>query len=259
MAAGERTYRQDYRMIAKDGRVVWFHDESVLIDDDDGRPVDVAGIMVDITDQKAAEQRVREAEERHRALVEHIPAIVYAEGLDASPEDSLRESAGGTDPRDTPPISGGGRRTSGSCTCTPTTSPSVIEINDRVNESGATFLAEYRFRAADGSYRWLRDEAVRVHDDDGLPLFWQGVMLDITDQKRAQQDLRDADERYRAVVEHIPAVVYTEAPDADPAKFYISPQVDRSVRLHGRGVDLDRRTSGVDRIHPDDAGGGRRR
>ncbi len=42
----------------------------------------------------------------------------------------------------------------------------VVEINDRVNESGATFLAEYRFRAADGSYRWLRDEAVRVHDDE---------------------------------------------------------------------------------------------
>ena len=121
-----------------------------------------------------------------------------------------------------------------------------------MNESGATFLAEYRFQAADGSYRWLRDEAVRVHDDEGLPLFWQGVMLDITDQKRAQQDLREADERYRAVVEHIPAVVYTEAPDADPAKFYISPQV---TDLFGYTAEEWTWTTDFwrDRIHPDDA------
>ena len=175
-------------MIAADGRVVWFHDESVLVIDERGEPSMWQGIMVDITDQKAAEQRVREAEERHRALVEHIPAIVYAEGLDASPEDlyvspQVERILGYT------PISGGGRRTSGSCTSTPTTSPASSRSTIGSNESGATFLAEYRFRAADGSYRWLRDEAVRVHDDDGLPLFWQGVMLDITDQKRAQQDL----------------------------------------------------------------------
>ena len=251
IAAGERTYRQDYRMIAKDGRVVWFHDESVLIDDADGEPLLWQGIMVDITDQKAAEQRVREAEERHRALVEHIPAIVYAEGLDASPEDlyvspQVERILGYTPDQ--------WRRTADfwKLHVHPDDLAGVIEINDRVNESGATFLAEYRFRAADGSYRWLRDEAVRVHDDDGLPLFWQGVMLDITDQKRAQQDLRDADERYRAVVEHIPAVVYTEAPDADPAKFYISPQV---TDLFGYTADEWTWTADFwrDRIHPDDA------
>ena len=251
IAAGERTYRQDYRMIAKDGRVVWFHDESVLIDDADGEPLLWQGIMVDITDQKAAEQRVREAEERHRALVEHIPAIVYAEGLDANPEDlyvspQVERILGYT------PDQWRWTADFWKQHVHPDDLAGVIEINDRVNESGATFLAEYRFRAADGSYRWLRDEAVRVHDDDGLPLFWQGVMLDITDQKRAQQDLREADERYRAVVEHIPAVVYTEAPDADPAKFYISPQV---TDLFGYTAEEWTWTTDFwrDRIHPDDA------
>jgi PAS domain S-box-containing protein len=207
--------------------------------------------MVDITDQKAAEQRVREAEERHRALVEHIPAIVYAEGLDASPEDlyvspQVERILGYTPDQ--------WRQTADFWKqhVHPDDLAGVIEINDRVNESGATFLAEYRFRAADGAYRWLRDEAVRVLDDDGLPLFWQGVMLDITDQKRAQQDLREADERYRAVVEHIPAVVYTEAPDADPAKFYISPQV---TDLFGYTAEEWTWTTDFwrDRIHPDDA------
>ena len=241
----------EYRMIAADGRVVWFHDESVLVLDERGAPSMWQGIMVDITDQKAAEQRVREAEERHRALVEHIPAIVYAEGLDANPEDlyvspQVERILGYT------PDQWRWTADFWKQHVHPDDLAGVVEINDRVNESGATFLAEYRFRAADGSYRWLRDEAVRVHDDDGRPLFWQGVMLDITDQKRAQQDLREADERYRAVVEHIPAVVYTEAPDADPAKFYISPQV---TDLFGYTADEWTWTADFwrDRIHPDDA------
>ena len=37
---------------------------------------------------------------------------------------------------------------------------------------------------------WIRDEAVPVLDDDGSPLFWRGVMLDITEQKHAEDKLR---------------------------------------------------------------------
>ena len=44
-----------------------------------------------------------------------------------------------------------------------------------------------------------------------------------------------------------------EAPDADPAKFYISPQVDRSVRLHGPTEWTWTTDFWRDRIHPDDA------
>ena len=43
--------------------------------------------MVDITEQKEAEERLRQAEERYRVLVEHIPAVVYVEALDGNPED----------------------------------------------------------------------------------------------------------------------------------------------------------------------------
>ena len=131
----------------QDGRVVWFHDESVLIDDADGEPAAVARASWSTSPtRRPPSNGVREAEERHRALVEHIPAIVYAEGLDANPEDlyvspQVERILGYTPDQ--------WRRTADfwKLHVHPDDLAEVIEINDRVNESGATFLAEYRFRA----------------------------------------------------------------------------------------------------------------
>jgi PAS domain S-box-containing protein len=66
----------------------------------------------------------------------------------------------------------------------------VIEENRRSNEAGDRFFAEYRMYAKDGRLVWIRDEAVLVLDHDGRPLHWQGVMLDVTAQKEAEEKLR---------------------------------------------------------------------
>ena len=217
-------YRQDYRMIAADGRIVWFHDESQLISDDDGRPLYWQGVMVDITERKEAEERLRSTEERYRALVEHIPAVVYAEAIQPDIDDYLS-------PQIEHVLGYSAERWTSeegfwSAHLHPGDRERTVEVNRIADETGAPFLAEYRFLAADGDYRWIHDEAVQVLDDGGEPLFWQGVLVDITEQKRAEAGLHDAEQRYRALVEHIPAVVYTETIDADPERFYISPQVE---------------------------------
>ena len=218
-------FSEVYRMRAADGRIVWFHDESVLIRGEEGHPVMWQGVMVDVTEQKAAEQRLRSAEDRHRALVEHIPAVVYAEAIVAT-ADALYlspqvEQVFGF-PADTWRATPNFWRDH----IHPDDAQAVADLNAEANRTGAPFHAEYRFRAADGGYRWIHDEAVRVLDDEGEPLFWQGVLVDITQQREAEEGRRDAEARFRVLVEHIPAVVYTESPDADPARFYISPQVE---------------------------------
>ena len=52
----------EYRMIARDGRVVWFHDVATLIRGPDGDPAYWQGVMTDITPRKRAEERIAEAE-----------------------------------------------------------------------------------------------------------------------------------------------------------------------------------------------------
>jgi diguanylate cyclase (GGDEF)-like protein/PAS domain S-box-containing protein len=51
-------FRMEYRMIAKDGRIVWVRDEAVIVRDERGRPLYSQGFLLDITASKLAEERI---------------------------------------------------------------------------------------------------------------------------------------------------------------------------------------------------------
>jgi PAS domain S-box-containing protein len=52
-------FEAEYRMIARDGRVVWFHDRGAPLLDETGRPKQMHGVMLDITASRAAEEVIR--------------------------------------------------------------------------------------------------------------------------------------------------------------------------------------------------------
>jgi PAS domain S-box-containing protein len=60
----------------------------------------------------------------------------------------------------------------------------------RTLASGDVFQVEYRFRAADGSYRWHLGRAVPIRGADGTIEFWIGTATDIHDQKRIEEGQR---------------------------------------------------------------------
>jgi PAS domain S-box-containing protein len=51
----------------------------------------------------------------------------------------------------------------------------------------APFVSEYRLQHTDGRWLWIHDEARILFDEAGAPLFWQGVLLEITQRKQAEQ------------------------------------------------------------------------
>jgi diguanylate cyclase (GGDEF)-like protein len=59
----------------------------------------------------------------------------------------------------------------------------------RTNASWEPFKIEYRLIARDGRVVWVRDEAVLMRDEQGRPEAWQGVMVDITERKRAEEEI----------------------------------------------------------------------
>ena len=81
----------------------------------------------------------------------------------------------------------------------------------RAATAGWSFDTEYRVLAKDGSAVWLRDLGHVVRDVDGRPTLLRGLMVDVTKQKRVEEERRSAEERFRTVVERLPAIVYLEA------------------------------------------------
>ena len=74
--------------------------------------------------------------------------------------------------------------------CHPDDLPCALERRRRSLETGKIFETEYRFRAADGTYRWHLGRAVPVRDEQGEIDHWVGTATDIDDQKRTEESQR---------------------------------------------------------------------
>jgi len=96
----------------------------------------------------------------------------------------------------------------------------VLERVTAAKRSGEPYEAEYRMTHANGKVVWVHDQAVTVHDAGGRPLHWQGFLVDVTARKEAEA-------RYRALVEQLPLITYVDSPEsAGTTSAYISPQVE---------------------------------
>jgi PAS domain S-box-containing protein len=73
--ASGRPFSFEYRMIARDGRVVWFRDDAVVLRDDDGSPSLIHGVMFDITQRKQMEQDLERALDTERDAAERLRAL----------------------------------------------------------------------------------------------------------------------------------------------------------------------------------------
>jgi PAS domain S-box-containing protein len=121
----------------------------------------------------------------------------------------------------------------------------------RAIERQEPFGAEYRFVKPDGAVVWVYDSCSIVYDDDGRPLFWQGLILDITPYKAAEEDLRSSEARYRLLVENVPAIVYQVAPDDDRRTLWVSAEVERQLGYSQREW-LEQPDIWMELLHPDD-------
>jgi diguanylate cyclase (GGDEF)-like protein/PAS domain S-box-containing protein len=179
---------EEYRLLAKDGSVVWVREETVLVRGEASEPLYVQGILSNITERKSAEEALKEAEVRFRTLAERIPAVTYIQAendyrntLYLSPQ---VQALTGYSPEDFESHPGLWYDI-----VHPDDRNMVEAEDERTERTGEPFRAEYRMIARDGRVVWIRDEAVLVRDEEDRPRFWQGVMSDITDRKALEEQL----------------------------------------------------------------------
>jgi len=135
---------------------------------------------------------LRKAEARYRDLVEKNPGVLYID-TPTIPTTTIFIS------KQILSVSG---FTAEEWTQDPDLWGSLIHPDDRdmyfaleaaCNESGQAFHMEYRLLRRNGETIWLRDEAVLMRDPQGSPLYWQGLLLDITPERLAAEGIRRRD------------------------------------------------------------------
>ena len=196
-----QSFEIEYRLRRADGEYRWVLDKGQPHFDQTGQFVGYIGSCIDITDRKVAEEQIRASENRHRLLVEQMPAATYTAALDW-------------------------------CSTTLYISPYIVEMlgyspeewiqnsnlwverlhsedRDRVlreleicKARGETFTSEYRIFHRNGEMLWIRDRAHIVQDNQNHGVFMQGVMLDITSRKAVEEALRRSEERLRTIFEN---------------------------------------------------------
>ena len=191
-----------------------------------------------------------EIEARYRALIDHLPAVLYIDGaaagtpmLDVSPR--IQDLLGIT-PADW--IESYDRWEE---RIHPEDRERVVGACERSIETGEPFRVEYRGLHRSGDVVWIREEAVLIRDADGAPRYWLGIMMDQSELIEAQLGLRDARSKYGALVEQIPAIVYVDVADASMTSTYVSPQIEQIL-----GVTPERYLAEPDlwesMLHPED-------
>lgn len=185
-----------------DGQPRWFSATKVPIKDGHGNVIGIVGISRDITERKQIEDALREAEIKYRMLVEHLPAIVYLDQYDPTISSGYRPVYM------SPQVSTILGYHSEEFIKDPNLWSSLHHPDDHERaliaeaqhyESGTALRQEYRLIARNGGVVWLRDEAVMIRDEATGKVFSQGVLLDITDRKVAEEALRQSEERFRLI------------------------------------------------------------
>ncbi|RDE22462.1 bifunctional diguanylate cyclase/phosphodiesterase [Motiliproteus coralliicola] len=91
---------------------------------------------------------------------------------------------------------------------------------------------EYRFVHADGQMLWIRD-MVNLVVEDGRPVVMRGLMLDITEKKKAEMLILESEHRFRELIDSLPAI----AVQGYDEQLQVTYWNDASERLYGFSQD----------------------
>ncbi|MDQ5987408.1 MAG: Sensor histidine kinase RcsC [Syntrophus sp. SKADARSKE-3] len=234
-----------------EGRIIrahqtrWIHFESlprVL----DSETVLWTGIVYDITDRKRAEEALRESEERLRLANKATNDVVWDWDVIQDTQqwnESGKVVFGWTDIVEHPQ--------SAHWWVERVHPEDLQRISDGffavVNNPEADYWHdEYRFRRIDGSYANVIDRGHVLRDKQGKAIRMIGAMLDITDRKRAEEALRDSEERFRKIFDESPLGIVIALPS-----FSFEQANPSFCNMMGYSVNELRSMTFADITHPD--------
>ena len=195
-------YDCEYRIVWPDGAVRWIAGRGRAFYADDGRPLRMVGTLVDVTDRHA-DKRLRDSEERFRQMAENIDAVFYV--VDPELRRALYVSPAYERVWGRPCQTFYDNPASFIDSIHPQDRARAMDVVRRHDRQGEV---EYRVVRPDGGVRWVRDRFFAVRDAGGRVVRITGIAEDVTGRKAAEAAEREAEERFRAFMDHSPAVAF---------------------------------------------------
>ncbi len=204
-----------------------------------------AKLETEVAERRRTEASLQAAEARYQALIEQVPAIIYTDSAEQFNKTLY--------------ISPQVRAITGYEAeewiadndlwlkfMQPEDRERVMAEYQRASQKGGPFNSEYRIHTKDGRLVWVRDQAILVRDPEGGPSFWQGIMLDISEEKHSETALHESEEKYRSLVERASDGILIIQ---DGVVKYVNPHL---AQLRGQSVDEIIGTRFEDYIHPEE-------
>lgn len=130
-----------------------------------------------------------QAEIRYQSLVERTPAVVFLDAADEA-ETTLYISPRIEELTGYTPEEWRGDLNIWLNLIHPEDRKRIEKRDQRTHEQGERFQEEYRIIRRDGRIIWVKEDTNLINDQDGKPLFWQGLLLDITKEKENEAALQ---------------------------------------------------------------------
>lgn len=192
--SGKIAHNTSDPMILADGQLHWFDTIKLPMRNTEGEIIGILAYARDIT------ERLR-AESKYRTLVEQIPVVTYIVSLKPLPttvfiSPQVEAQFGFTVQEWLNDRSFWVKRLH------PDDKDRILEEVSASLKRETPYHLEYRILKHDGNIAWVRDDAIWLKDDTGEPGFIQGVMMNITVQKNAEENLKSVMEELRMSEKH---------------------------------------------------------
>jgi PAS domain S-box-containing protein len=185
--------------------LVWVSIHSKAIRDEQGNIRYYDGTIEDITDRKRAEGALQDAfmkMKEQEFIIDQSPAVVWLwKAADGWPVEYVSDNV--TMFGYTPDDFTSGRIAYASIMHPDDLSRVVTEVERHTNEGKTEFSQEYRILTKSGDTRWIDDRTSVRREPDGTVTHYQGVVVDITDRKRAEEELKQSYQQLRALAERL--------------------------------------------------------
>ncbi len=199
MESGSPKINFEEVQIQSDGGTRWLQTSKVPLRDSKGEVIGVLGTYEDITKRKNVEEALQRSEQMLKIVLDNFPGVVYWKDRNSVYLGANRESARNAGFADSSEFIG---KTDFDMPWARTEAKAYRTDDRQVMESGNAKLHVVESqRRAGGKTGWLDTSKVPLRDQEGNVIGVLGISTDITDQKAAQDDLRESEERFRTLSE----------------------------------------------------------